>query len=257
MQKDERTQDRERMLQAIADGEFEPYYQFIVDRNGVIRGAEAVSRWNCPQQGLLSPKDYIGMMNELGTTMEHDFFMLDQVCQQLAYWGRCGYGELFLSCNFTRLAIANPEFYRRTVETVEKYAFNRGNLILEVTEDQISVHHRMSVSNIRNCRALGIRVALDDIGSGYSAISDLYNYPVDLVKIDRQLVEDIVYPRGKQFVTGLITLAHSMGFSVLCEGVEDQEQRDAALEAGCDYIQGFYYSDNLTKEQMNLRLNIV
>ena len=104
-------------------------------------------------------------------------------------------------------------------------------------------------NNIKECRAAGFKVALDDIGSGYSSMQDLYRYIVDYVKIDREIVINSTEERGQMFLKGLVKFAHSMDLEVLCEGVETEEQNRAVLDAGCDFIQGYYYSRMLPKRE--------
>lgn len=238
-----------RIIQAISDGEFIIYLQYVADRKGNLFGAEAVSRWQHPQEGLLSPSQYISMINQSEIITLHDIYIFSLVCKQLELWKDSDKKNLYISCNFTRYSLASPDFYDRIIETLGKYDFNYHKLIIEITEDSISCDTGILKENIQKCKELGFLIALDDIGSGYSALADLYNYPIDVVKIEKDIVCRAMEPNGKMLLDGLIRLAHSMNMKVLCEGVETSEQNDMILNTDCEYIQGFFYSRALPQKE--------
>ena len=233
---------RRRTAEAVAKGEFEPYFQFVVDRAGTVVGAETVSRWQNPEEGLLKPSKYIDLMIRAGTITEHDLYMLRCACVQLQTWKREGRGTLWLSCNFTRQSIADEKLLARVREIVEQYDFTRDRLVVELTEDSYTHDREAALRTIEGLHAMGLRIVLDDIGAGYSSLSDLSAYPIDGVKIDRSIVIESALPRARALLEGMIRLSHDMGIRVLCEGVEDKAMCDAVLAAGCDFIQGFYFS---------------
>lgn len=230
------------MSKAVEKGEFEPYFQFVVDRAGTVVGAEAVSRWQNPEEGLLKPSKYIDLMIRAGTITELDLYMLRCACVQLQTWKREGRGTLWLSCNFTRQSIADEKILARVREIVEQYDFTRDRLVVELTEDSCTRDREAALRTIEGLHAMGLRIVLDDIGAGYSSLSDLSTYPIDGVKIDRSIVIESALPRARALLEGMIRLSHDMGIRVLCEGVEDKAMCDAVLAAGCDFIQGFYFS---------------
>ena len=240
---------RRRTAEAVAKGEFEPYFQFVVDRGGTIIGAETVSRWQSPEDGLLPPSKYIDLMIRAGTVTEHDLYMLRCACAQLQSWKREGRGTLWLSCNFTRQSIADEKILARVREIVEQYDFTRDRLVVELTEDSYTHDRETALRTIEGLHAMGLRIVLDDIGAGYSSLSDLSTYPIDGVKIDRSIVIESALPRARALLEGMIRLSHDMGIRVLCEGVEDKATCDAVLAAGCDFIQGFYFSRVLPKRE--------
>lgn len=198
------------MSKAVEKGEFEPYLQFVVDR--------------------------------AGTITELDLYMLRCACVQLQTWKREGRGTLWLSCNFTRQSIADEKILARVHEIVEQYDFTRDCLVVELTEDSYAHDRETALRTIEGLHAMGLRIVLDDIGAGYSSLSDLSTYPIDGVKIDRSIVIESALPRARALLEGMIRLSHDMGIRVLCEGVEDKATCDAVLAAGCDFIQGFYFS---------------
>lgn len=198
------------MSKAVEKGEFEPYLQFVVDR--------------------------------AGTITELDLYMLRCACVQLQTWKREGRGTLWLSCNFTRQSIADEKILARVREIIEQYDFTRDCLVVELTEDSYAHDRETALRTIEGLHAMGLRIVLDDIGAGYSSLSDLSTYPIDGVKIDRSIVIESALPRARALLEGMIRLSHDMGIRVLCEGVEDKATCDAVLAAGCDFIQGFYFS---------------
>ncbi len=246
---------RRRTAEAVAKGEFEPYFQFVVDRSGAIIGAETVSRWQSPEDGLLPPSKYIDLMIRAGTITEHDLYMLRCACAQLQLWRHEGREKLCLSCNFTRQSLSDERTLPRMREIAEQYDFSHDCLIIEITEDCL-VHDRSAAAETLNgLIALGFHIALDDMGAGYSSLSDLCTYQFDYVKIDRSILLDAGEERGRALLAGLVQLSHSMGIQVLSEGVETKEQLDIALVAGCDFIQGFYFSRVLPKREMERYLH--
>lgn len=205
------------MSKAVEKGEFEPYLQFVVDR--------------------------------AGTITELDLYMLRCACVQLQTWKREGRGTLWLSCNFTRQSIADEKILARVREIIEQYDFTRDRLVVELTEDSYARDREAALRTIEGLHAMGLRIVLDDIGAGYSSLSDLSTYPIDGVKIDRSIVIESALPRAHALLEGMIRLSHDMGIRVLCEGVENKATCDAVLAAGCDFIQGFYFSRVLPKRE--------
>ena len=113
----------------------------------------------------------------------------------------------------------------------------------------------IAFNNVSRCKELGFRIALDDAGSGYTSFSDLRDYPIDIVKIDRTILNSAINPRGIALLEGMIALAHSLKMEVLCEGVETAEQKELLLRLGCDYMQGYYFYRALPQEEANRFLN--
>ena len=184
----------------------------------------------------------VSQLIRAGTITELDLYMLRCACVQLQTWKREGRGTLWLSCNFTRQSIADEKILARVREIVEQYDFTRDRLAVELTEDSYAHDREAALQTIEGLHAMGLRIVLDDIGAGYSSLSDLSTYPIDGVKIDRSIVIESALPRARALLEGMIRLSHDMGIRVLCEGVEDKATCDAVLAAGCDFIQGFYFS---------------
>lgn len=239
-----------KLLDAIQGDQFRMYMQFVVDaRTGEVCGAEVLSRWQNPSEGLLSPAHYIESLMTAGLIDRLDFYIFEQACRQLERWKDEGARPFWLSCNFTRMTVSSGDFLKEFEEVVRRYSFDHKKLIIELTEDSLADNKALAYQNILACKNAGFQIALDDLGSGYSSFSDLCDYPVDVIKIDRHIVAKSVTDRGNALLRGISKLAHDLGIKVLCEGVESERENANALGAECDYIQGYFYSRVLPQEE--------
>jgi len=241
-----------KLLGAFEKHEFQLYMQMIVDRTEKIIGAETLARWQNLENGLLSPGVFIEPLKSAGLIDRLDFYILEEVCKQLEQWNRTGKGHLWLSCNFTRLTVSRNDFAERFQDVLGRYQFPHDCLIIELTEDSLMDNTTVAYRNILECKKMGCKIALDDLGSGYSSLQDLCDYPIDIIKIDRHVLLKSTTPRGNALLQGLTKLGHDLGMKVLCEGVESETEKQRVCEAGCDYIQGFYYSRVLPRDEADL-----
>lgn len=238
--------------QAIAGHQFHCYLQFMADvQTGKIIGAEILSRWQHSQRGLLMPGKYIEEMEKDETIKELDFYMFEETCRILEKLQEDGMGQLTLFCNFSKKTVSLPEFAEKIRTIAERYRFPYPRLCLEITENSIFDDDKTSIQNLQKCREAGFQIAMDDVGSGYSSFRDLIQYPMDLVKIDRELLLAASHEKGKLLLQGMNALFHSVHLRTLCEGIETQAQCDMIREMGIDYMQGFYIQRALpVKEAM-------
>lgn len=251
----EKLQLKKQTLEALQNREFKMFLQFIVRvDNGEIVSAEALSRWDHPQKGLLYPGSYIELMESEGTIGELDFYIFEEACRQLERWQKEG-RKLNISCNFTRLTIGHDNFVSHLQEIVSRYFFDHSKLVIEITEDAMENNKKAAFANVSKCRDLGFRIALDDAGSGYTSFADLRDYPIDFVKIDKSILNSAVNPHGIALLKGMIALVHSLQMRVLCEGVETVQQVDLLRNLGCDYMQGYYFYRVLPVEEAARFLN--
>ncbi len=235
---------------AIDNREFQIYMQFITDKTTEkICGAEMLSRWDNPERGLLRPDSYIEIMQNTGAITKHDYYIFENLCLLLEHWETTEYKELFLTCNFTRFSLSEKDFADKIKVISDKYNFEHKKLVIEMTEDSIAKDNRMVAYNIEKCRGMGFKIAIDDMGSGFSSIADLCGSEIDLVKIERNIVIAGTDEKGFRLLNGIISLAHNMNAKVLCEGVETEEQRKMVQNTECDYIQGYYYSRTLPYDE--------
>ena len=237
------------MVKNIMRG-FKLYLQFIVDaKTKKIASAEALSRWESKKQGLISPGNYIAIMERVGLISKHDFNMFEMVCHQLEKWNTTKFNNVMISCNFTRITLSEKDFVEKIKEISDKYTFDRSMLCIEIIEDTIEKDINHAFFNMKECKNLGFTVALDDLGSGYTTLANICDYPVDIVKIDREILLKAVDERGKALFKGAVELAHKLNLKVVSEGVETEEQNQFVIDADCDYIQGFYYHRPIPREE--------
>jgi EAL domain-containing protein (putative c-di-GMP-specific phosphodiesterase class I) len=229
--------------EGLKNEEFKMYLQFIVDnKTKQITSAEALSRWELPSGEVLLPGKYIGIMEQTGLIVKLDYYMFEKACAQLAKWKHTEFANITLSCNFTRITISEKDFVERFKEIADKYDFDRKKLLIEITEDSIEKNLLVAMGNIAEVKKMGFRIALDDIGSGNTSLISLCEYPIDVVKIDRDILLMTNRERGKKLFWGIVSLAHYLNLTVVCEGVETEEQNTLVSESDCDYIQGWFYA---------------
>lgn len=241
----------EKILKGLKNHEFKMYLQFIVDnktKNIVL--AEALSRWESPENGVIYPRSYIGQMEESGLISMHDYNMFELVCRQLEKWNNTKYKDISISCNFTRITLSEEDCIAKLKEIADKYTFERSKLAIEISEDAMEKDRETAQKNVLLCKEqLGFRIYLDDLGSGYTSLSNLCDYPIDVVKIDRGILLKTNTPKGKALFGGIVSLAHKLDMAGICEGVETEEQNTLVSQSDCDYIQGWYYSKALPAER--------
>lgn len=239
----------ESLLKGIENNEFKMYLQFVVDsKSQKIISAEALSRWDNPQKGIVSPVNYIGNMEATGLISKHDFYMFELACSQLEKWRNTEYKDISISCNFTRITLSEEDFIDKIKRISQSYDFDKTKLAIEISEDAIEKDRETAKENVKLCKELGFRIYLDDLGSGYTSLSNLCDYPIDVVKIDRDILLKTNTVKGKELFSGIVSLAHSLNIGVICEGVETKEQSLLVSESGCDYIQGWLYSKPIPSE---------
>ena len=226
--------------------EFKMYLQFIVDnKTKKLVSAEALSRWEKADGEIIFPGKYISVMEKAGIITKLDYYMFEKASKKLSEWQGTEFEEISISCNFTRYTISEDDFVTKLRDISERYSFDKSKLIIEITEDSIEKNLDVAIKNILWARELGFSIALDDIGNGYTSLVNLCEYPLDIVKIDREILYKANKERGKKLFFGIISLAHYLNLKVVCEGVETEEQNSLVFESDCDYIQGWYYSKGL------------
>ena len=230
-------------VQAVKKGQILYYMQYVVDiKNNRIYGAEGLSRWEHPREGLLEPGAYIELMRQAKTIGYLDYYMFERSCQQLERWESEGLTDFCVSCNFDRLTIANIDFSDRIIEIANKYNFNRKHMILEITEETFVYNRGNACHNTKLLSEAGFSLALDDFGSGYASFRNLIEYHVTHLKLDRSMLPLFDTEDGVTLLRGIITAAHSLGVIVLMEGVETFEQLERVRAMDIDLVQGFMFS---------------
>lgn len=229
---------------ALEHHEFKLYIQFYVDAHRhCIVGGEALSRWLHPEKGLLLPNVFVPVLEREGLIYKLDYDCLRSACAFLQKLADQGVQSFFLSCNFSRETFSAADFPQKCMEIMEDYRFPRELLIFELTESSSAKHSSQIRENMQALKAYGVRIALDDFGEGFTSFADLQQYPVDGIKLDKGLIDNITTKNGIAILRAMVQVGHELGLTILAEGVEQEEQALALQQIHCDVIQGFrFYS---------------
>lgn len=228
---------------ALERKELEVYYQPIVDiRAGIISGMEALVRWNHPKKGLISPKDFIPLAEETGLIIPISEWVLEQAALQTVVWKKEKQIDLELSVNLSPAQLKQGNLLATLERILEKTKIDPQKLELELVENALLDDSLAPL--IEEISQKGISLVIDDFGTGYSGLSYLKFFHIDKIKIDRSFIQDIV-SNGScvAIVTAVLAMAKEQGIKTLAEGVENKEQLIFLQERGCQYVQGYYFSE--------------
>ena len=227
----------------IDNNRFFLVYQPVLDaKTKEIIGAEVLSRLNSSSEGILKPGSFLSAVDSVGLNNKFDYYIFEKNCQWISNDKQQREGYKY-TINFSRQTLCEPEFVEKILSITEKYELNSSCLAVEILEDK-NVTDEAKVQMVENLASLkekGISILLDDFGSGYATFGDLQNLDISIVKIDSVITQNAVTENGYIILENIIRMAKSIGFKTLCEGVETKEQEEAAIRAGCDLLQGFYY----------------
>ena len=233
-----------RLRRALEHNEFIVYYQPLIDiSSGRIIGAEALVRWMDPQVGMIMPDYFIPVAEESGLIVALGETVLRAACLQAKTWSEMGFLSLHLAVNLSPRQFAHPDLAGQILSILNETGFDPKKLVLELTEGALMSDGDKSVALLNTLKAAGIRLAIDDFGTGYSSLSYLPRFPLDTFKIDKSFVRDIPQSREDgEIAIAIIQLAHTLGFTVLAEGVESKEQLAFVTHQKCDLYQGYFFS---------------
>jgi diguanylate cyclase (GGDEF)-like protein len=236
----QRRKTQEELRAALLNEEFEVFFQPVVDlRTGVAQGFEALVRWRHAQRGLVPPMDFIPLAEKHGLIQEIGKLVLKKACAEAARWP----AHLGVAVNLSPPQLQSPGFALTVARTLETAGLAPKRLELEITESVLLEKDPATLNNLRNLRELGVPVAIDDFGAGYSALSYLSDFTVDRLKIDRSFVANLGDKAdARAIVRAIIGLASELGVKTTAEGVETEQQRSWLRAAGCDDAQGFLFS---------------
>jgi diguanylate cyclase (GGDEF)-like protein/PAS domain S-box-containing protein len=238
------------LRRALERQEFLLYYQPKASlATGEVIGVEALLRWSHPDLGLVSPVEFMPMLEETGLIMATGEWVIRTACAQIRAWQEAGIGAIPVAVNLSARQFQVKDLGVTISCILEAEGIAHHLLELEITEGSLASNDEEAARTLAYLNSLGVRVAIDDFGTGYSSLSRLKGFPLDALKIDGSFVRDITSDADDAAITrAIITMAHSLGLAVVAEGVETEEQL-AFLDAnGCDQIQGYYFSTPLTAE---------
>ncbi len=238
------------MREGLERDEFKVHYQPIVDiQRGKIIGMEALLRWQKPDEGLMLAGSFVPLAESRGLIVPLGEWVLQQACRDLEYLELNSDEPLLLTINLS----ARQFREKHLVDSVNNVLLNTQiapeNLILEITETTIMENVESAVAIMNEIKRMGVKLAMDDFGTGYSSFNYLKSFPVDYLKLDHSFMEDICNGGdASKIAMAVISLAKELGLIVIAEGVEVKAQLDFLKSSGCDFVQGFYFSKSLAKD---------
>ncbi|HEX5202715.1 MAG TPA: EAL domain-containing protein [Actinoplanes sp.] len=241
-----RLEVRAALHDAIEGDQFRPMYQPIVDlHTGLITGVESLVRWEHPARGLLGPFHFIEVAEESGAIIAIGTSVLRRALAQFARW-KADDPEIslrYVSVNVSARQFRTPGFVDLVRQALADAGARPEWLLLEITESLVLRDADQVWADLRVLRAMGVRIAIDDFGTGYSSLSYLRQMPVDVLKLDKSFIDDILTSEQQRtMVDAIVTLARNLDLAVVAEGIEDAGQRAALAGMGCPYGQGYLFS---------------
>lgn len=255
---DERVENEKKILndfsKALKNKEFQVYYQPKVETDTyTIVGAEALVRWY-KKDVLISPKDFIPVIERDGSICNLDFYMLECVCEDIARWLTQGIEPVRVSVNFSRKHLSNPEFANKIIQVLQKYHVDNRYIEVEVTETMDEEEQGLLALFMEKMREHQITVSIDDFGTGYSSLNVLRTFPVEVLKIDKSFIDNNQTENDTIVLSNIIHMAKQMNMDVVSEGVENWEQVELLHDMECNIVQGFLFDKPMPKEAFEQKM---
>ena len=242
---------------AAQEGKLELHYQPQVDaRTGRIVGLEALSRWHHETRGWIPPGEFIALAETSDIILEIGRWTLDEACRQMAAWSRAGHGGLSIAVNLSARQFREPDLVSIILGAIGRHGIEPRNLEIEVTESVAMADMERATGTLKELSEAGLKVAVDDFGTGHSSLAYLKRLPLSFLKIDQSFVRDLGDgSRSDAIVRAIVTLAQGLGLGTIAEGVETPAQLAALRELGCDRYQGFLFSRARSATDINRLLD--
>lgn len=218
-------------------------YQPIIDaKTNKIMGAEVLSRLNSPTEGVLTPYFFLSAVNSVGLNEKFDYYIFEKNCKWISS-DKENRMKYVYTINFSRHTLCDPALADTIIAIVEKYGINYSCIAVEILEDKSLNENEKTVmiKNLTDLKEKGVLILLDDFGKGYTSFGDLTDFDISIVKIDKSITQNATNQTGFLILKNIIRTAHDLGFMTLCEGVETEEHKKVAVDAGCDILQGYYF----------------
>ncbi|GAB6156078.1 hypothetical protein JCM17380_48300 [Desulfosporosinus burensis] len=240
------------LRKALVRGEFVLHYQPQVDfESGSIVGLEALIRWNSVERGMVSPVDFIPIAEETGLIVPIGEWVLRTACAQNKSWQEQNYPPLRIAVNISARQFREPDFIKLVAKILQETGLEPRWLELEITESIAMENGQTSLEMLNSFKELGVRISIDDFGTGFSSLNYLRRMPIDTLKIDQCFIQDISSgENGEEVVTAIIQLAKNLNLKVIAEGVETNTQRSFLKDKLCDEMQGYLYSKAVTSQDV-------
>lgn len=220
-------------------------------------GMEALVRWKHPELGVISPGKFIPLAEETGLIVPLGEWVLKESCRQAVKWNEKGYPSLRLSVNVSVRQLEDVQFVEKIKTILDETGLDPDYLELEITESVLA-NVKSTITVLKEIRKLGVRISVDDFGTGYSSLSYIKDLPIDTLKVDQSFVKDIhLNKESKEIAKAILQLAHSIGLSVIAEGIELKEHVETLKKDGYTLGQGYYYSKPLNVEKFEQYMEMI
>ena len=241
---------------ALSEGQFCVYYQPVYSiKAGRAVSAEALVRWRHPAAGLIPPVRFVPLFERNGFVVRLDRFAWEDVCCMLSSRIRAGLPVVPVSVNVSRLNFYDSDFCDTVVSLLKKYDLDPSLLRLEITESAYTDNPTQLMNVLKKLQSLGLKILMDDFGSGYSSLNMLRNLAVDILKIDMSFVRDLENSqRAPAILRRVVEMAHDLRMGIVVEGVETKAQLDFLSSIGCDKIQGYYFAKPMPQKDFLARI---
>jgi len=247
----ERLAVEKNLRKALDREEFELHYQPKINlKSGQIAGMEALIRWDSPELGMVMPNQFIPIAEETRLIIQMGHWVLLTACRQAKKWQEAGLPQVSISVNLSVVQFTHPNLVSEISGVLKQTKIPPHQLELEVTESVLMQDTTLAVSILNKLSELGIKISIDDFGTGFSSLNYLKNLPVDYLKIDQTFIKDFNLQTNSAITKAIVTLAQSLNMKTIAEGVETEEQRKFLMELNCDEAQGYLFSKPLTKDEM-------
>ena len=224
-------------------------------KNGQIQGVEALVRWQKPDGSFVFPDHFIPLAEETGLILPLGEWVLNEACTQWARWQTQGV-TMPISVNLSAKQFHANNLVQLVKDVLMSHSMDAGYLMLELTESLVMENPEQAVETLNRLLELGVKLSIDDFGTGHSSLSHLKRFPLHELKIDRSFLNDITDdPEGRALVSAMIYLAHAFKLKVVAEGVEEQRQLDILASLDCDEYQGYFFSRPVSVEDLSPMLS--
>jgi len=239
------------LRKAMEKQELSLFYQpQVTVMNEKVKSFEALLRWKNKDFGYIPPSVFIPLAEDTGLIISIGYWVIEQACGQIKRWNEKGYSDIRVAVNISPKQFQQSNLVPFIEWAIKNYQISPASLEIEITEGAMSDTSE-TIPILNKLKRLGISIAVDDFGTGYSSLSYLKQFPIDGLKIDQSFIRDILTDeKDAAITTTIIHLGKSLGLEVIAEGVENQQQKDLLLKAGCHKIQGYYYSKPIPENEL-------
>ncbi|MGE0711842.1 MAG: putative bifunctional diguanylate cyclase/phosphodiesterase [Planctomycetota bacterium] len=251
-----RSQLEQALRRALHEHQLILHYQPKVDvATQRVLGVEALLRWRHPTRGLIPPGEFVPVAEDTGLILPIGEWALEVACRQAKAWQAAGFEDLHVAVNLSPIQLQDEKLLETVSSVLERSGLDPAHLELEITESQLLEDLEGTLALLHAFKGRGIKLSLDDFGTGHSSLSLLCQLPIDALKIDKSFLDRIPESaKERAILEAIITMGHSLKLAVIAEGVESRAQLDALRETGCDQLQGYFFSRPLPADELKALL---